>query len=103
MLIKKSLFTLVPSILLLAGCVRGPYDGRMGGWGHMIHYWYGGCMWLILLLAAGVGVYLLIKSGKLGDTNVSTTETALDILKKRYARGEINKEEYEQKKKDMES
>lgn len=104
MLIKKSLFTLVPSTLLFAGCVQGPYDGRMGGWGHMMGYWYyGGFMWLIFLIALGVAVYLIFRTIKLKGPGSSTVETPLDILKKRYAKGEINKEEYEQKKKDLES
>jgi putative membrane protein len=101
--IKKLLFTLVSSTLLLAGCMRGPYFGRMGGWDHLMGYWYyGGFMWLILLIALGVAVYFILRTGKLKGPDSSPAETPLDILKKRYAKGEINKDEYEQKKKDLE-
>jgi putative membrane protein len=104
MQIKRLLFTLITSTFILAGCQRGPYGGGMGGWGHMMGYWYyGGFMWLILLILLGAVFYFLLRTAKLKDPGNSFTESALDILKKRYARGEINKEEYDQKKKDLES
>lgn len=40
---------------------------------------------------------------KLSSSYEPKEETALEILKKRYARGEITKEQYEQMKKDIES
>ncbi len=37
----------------------------------------------------------------LTDATDNKTETPLDILKRRYARGEIDKEEYKTKKRDL--
>ena len=70
----------------------GNYGWGMGfGWLFMIIFW--------TLVILGV-VYLgrtAVKSGKGPDLN----KAALDILKKRYAQGEITKEELEKKKDDL--
>ena len=69
----------------------------MGGWGVMF-------MGLLFLLFIGLIVYLIAKSIKTTPTEVSLKEnTSLEILKKRYARGEINKEEYDRIKKDLQA
>ena len=65
------------------------YGYMMSGWGILI---------LIFWLLVIVGFALLIKylwEGRGGQ------ESSLEVLKKRYARGEITKEEYEEKKKDI--
>lgn len=62
----------------------------------------GGFMW-IFWIAVIVGLVFLIKwivqQGKPSES--SANDNPLGILKRRYARGEIDKEEYEQKKKDL--
>jgi len=67
-------------------------------------------IWMLLNMAiwiiAFVGIVLLIvwavrKTS--GNGHKKVEETALDILKKRYAIGEITKEEYQKKKKDISS
>jgi len=57
-----------------------------------------------MLLFWGVIVVALVILVKwlAGSTSSSTHRTALDILKERYARGEIGKEEFEQKRRDLE-
>lgn len=61
-------------------------------------------MWLIFLIIIVAGVYLIVKGGRPQiPSGGSPGESALDILKKRYARGEITKEDFDRMKKDIES
>ena len=53
--------------------------------------------WILIL----VGLILLIKYLWEGAGAKGAHESAIEILKKRYAKGEINKEEFEEKKKDL--
>ena len=74
----------------------------MGGFG--AGFWGGGLLhmvvyWGIIILA----IVLLVRwlGGAAGDRH-DEGETPLQILKKRYARGEIDKEEFERRKRDLE-
>jgi putative membrane protein len=74
--------------------------GHMMDWGHM-NYGFGGViMWIILILIIGVIAYFIIKGQK--SMPKDDEETPLEILKKRYAKGEISKKEFEKMKKDIE-
>lgn len=57
--------------------------------------------WLLILLVLVLAVRWLWQAGS-GIRSVQLPEeSALEILKKRYARGEIGKEEFEAKKRDL--
>lgn len=61
----------------------------------------GGWMWLaptLMLVLFWGGVYLAARAA---GTNLRSEERPMDILKKRYANGEINKEEYEEIRREM--
>lgn len=65
--------------------------------------WMGSGMWvfwILLLVVIVVLVKVLAFSGS-GSSNQSN-ENPLDILKSRYARGEIGEEEFERRKKGLE-
>jgi len=51
--------------------------------------------WVLLILGIAVLAKWLIGARREGG------DRALEVLKERYARGEIGKEEYEQKKRDL--
>ena len=104
-------------ILILAGLFPlagdglaqwGGYGGHMGpgmmGWGYGM-----GWLWHIIMIAFWIAVivgiiflirWLVISAGA-GGGAARSEDSALEILKRRYARGEINKEEFEEKKKDL--
>lgn len=84
---------------MTAWAQQRPYD-----WG--MHYMWGATgigMMLMMILFWGLvivglvfGIRWLITQGK-----ESQSDSALDILRQRYARGEINKEEFETKKREL--
>jgi len=85
------------TFLYACGGYYGPMGrGHMGGYGmYGMGGSFMGIIWIVVFVLIGVGVYHFLKN-KEGD------ETAHDILKKRYAKGEISKKQYEQMKKDLE-
>jgi putative membrane protein len=77
--------------------MMGP--GMMGGFGFgwfmpvlMIFFW-GLVIWGVVALVRG------LSGSKYCDSSVESS--ALEILKRRYARGEVSKREYEEKKREL--
>ena len=60
-------------------------------------------MWIIVVVFVGVAIYYMLQISKSKNSDGSAIEAPLEILKKRYAKGEIDKEEFERKKKDLEN
>ncbi len=60
--------------------------------------------WIFMILFWAVVILLIFWLYKqvTGTKDVARVESALEILKKRYAKGEINQKEFEEKKKDIE-
>jgi len=84
----------------LAAAQDRPY-----GWGmHPMWGVWGVGMMLMMLVFWGVviiGIVLAIRWAVSQGRESRPTDAALDILRQRYARGDISKEEFETKKKDL--
>ncbi len=86
------------------------WGGQYGGWGMMGPGMMGGFGWgwfmpIFMIVFWGLviwGIVALVRGlSESRGYDSSKADSALEVLKKRYARGEINKEEYEEKKKDL--
>jgi len=73
------------------------------GWGGM---WFG---WIFGIIILGVVIWAIVSlirntnNSRNSQNYLTHEENALEILKRRYARSEINKEQFEQMKKDLNS
>ena len=74
------------------------WDGGYYGWG-----WGMGFFMVIFWVLVIVGIVYLIRALIGTERKGIKEESALDVLKKRYAKGEISKEEFEEKKRDIQS
>ena len=72
-----------------------PMWGVWGMWGIGMMFFML-LFWGLVIVGVVLGIRWLISQGK-----ESRSDSALEILRQRYARGEINKEEFEARKKDL--
>lgn len=71
------------------------FNGMFGGMG------FGWILWIVII---AVIVWLVLQSNNKNQSKNNSSviqDTPLDILKKRYAKGEISKEKFDQMKKDL--
>lgn len=74
-----------------------PWSGyAMGGWQPLFSI-----VWWILIIAAIVALIRWFRTGSIH--RIKTDVPALEVLRIRYAKGEIDKKEFEEKKKDLEN
>lgn len=97
---KTGLVLIAVVVLLVVAFFSLGGHGHMWGGGLGMGYGYGGSyMWILLLVVIGLLVFLILQSVQSGSR--TDQESPLDILKKRFAKGEITKEEYEEMKRKL--
>jgi putative membrane protein len=102
-------FALWAAVLLSAAAMSAPavaqipqYDGPHM-WGMGWHGWFFGSIMMAIFMTALIALIVVLAWRAGAGTHVHTphlpaTKTPLDILKERFARGEIDKTEFEERR-----
>ena len=73
-----------------------------GGWGGNMMGWFGGgLMMIVFWILLIVFIVWIVREISGRNSHHRSGSDALEILKERYAKGEIDKKEFEEKKKDL--
>jgi|WetSurMetagenome_2_1015567.scaffolds.fasta_scaffold1202583_1 putative membrane protein len=91
--------------LMLSVSACGRFDCGFGEeWGPMMNFGHGGMFMgmIFLIVLVAVAIWWFTRGACSKNEGRLPGENPLDILKKRYARGEITKEEFEKIRKDIE-
>ena len=64
-------------------------SNMMGGWSGLM---------IIFIIFIGIVIFLIYRRGQNNVNDVGSRDSSLNILNERFARGEINEEEYNQRK-----
>ena len=78
-----------------SNCWWGPGYFFGGSWGMFV----GMLFWILVL----VGLFYLVSGLSKRASTTPSSETALEILKRRYASGEIDSEEYFKRKRELQN
>lgn len=80
----------------------GIYNGYDGwGIGNMMGWFGGGLMMIVFWVLLVVFIVWIVREIGGRNSHSRFDSNALEILKERYAKGEIDKKEFEEKKKDL--
>jgi len=107
LIIGGAILGVITILLLVLGAIsEWPYGGWRMMWPGMMAGF--GWMWLIPVLGIvflGLIIWAVVavvrSSSESKGVDSSKGDSALEVLKKRYAQGDISKEKYEEKKKDL--
>jgi putative membrane protein len=99
---KQIITTAVTILFLQPSLLMANSAQMMGNWEDHSMGWFGGMGWISMLFFWGLVILLIIALIKwIMTPKTSSALSALEILKARYAKGEIDKQEFENKKQDL--